>query len=72
MAHRSPPTAENVYREHRERSALLSSVSVSCSSRSSSRRRFQANSIEMALRDLAELRLACLQALGFELRDNDD
>jgi hypothetical protein len=26
--------------------------------------RFQSNSIEVALRDLAELRLACLQALG--------
>lgn len=28
--------------------------------------RYQENSIEMALRDLAELRLACLQALGRE------
>lgn len=29
--------------------------------------RYQKNSIELALRDLAELRLACLQALGYEL-----
>jgi hypothetical protein len=29
--------------------------------------RYQESSIELALRDLAELRLVCLQALGYEL-----
>ena len=31
--------------------------------------RFQSNSIDMALRDLAELRIACLKALGQERDD---
>ena len=33
--------------------------------------RFQSNSIELALRDLMELRLACLQALGREPERHD-